>query len=93
MAEGLAKGVLDKDVKYNEKDPSWEELLITYHACHEAETGECSTLSYWNGEEEAWISFVMLQSGHSLSRQILRNRRKRIHKATRASCLGWRTSV
>lgn len=67
MAEGLANGVLDKDVKYNEKDPSWEELLITYHARHEAETGECSTLSYWNGEEEAWISFVMLQSGHSLS--------------------------
>lgn len=65
----MAKGVLDKDVKYNEKDPSWEELLITYHACHEAETGDCSTLSYWNGEEEAWISFVMLQSGHSLSRQ------------------------
>ncbi|KAK8889149.1 hypothetical protein M9Y10_033893 [Tritrichomonas musculus] len=53
----MAKGVLDKDVKYNEKDPSWEELLITYHACHEAETGDCSTLSYWNGEEEAWISF------------------------------------
>ena len=66
MAEGLAKGLLDKDLKYNEKDPAWEELLLTYHACHEAETGECSTLSYWDGEEEAWIRFVMLQSGHGL---------------------------
>ncbi len=66
MAEGLAKGLLDKDLKYNEKDAAWEELLLTYHACHEAETGECSTLSYWDGEEEAWIRFVMLQSGHGL---------------------------
>lgn len=66
MAEGLAKGVLGKDLKYNVKDPAWEELLVTYHACHEAETGECSTLSYWDGEEEAWIRFVMLQSGHGL---------------------------
>lgn len=66
MAEGLAKGVLDKALKYNVKDPAWEELLVTYHACHEAETGECSTLSYWDGEEEAWIRFVMLQSGHGL---------------------------
>ncbi len=66
MAEGLAKGLLDKDLKYNEKDPAWEELLLTYHACHEAETGECSTLSYWDGDEEAWIRFVMLQSGHGL---------------------------
>jgi len=66
MAEGLAKGLLGKDLQYNVKDEGWEELLITYHACHEAETGECSTLSYWDGEEEAWIRFVMLQSGHGL---------------------------
>lgn len=39
MAEGIAKGVLDKDLKNNVKDPEWEELLINYHACHEAETG------------------------------------------------------
>lgn len=66
MAEGLAKGVLGKDLKHNVKEKAWEELLLTYHACHEAETGECSTLSYWDGEEEAWIRFVMLQSGHGL---------------------------
>lgn len=65
IAEGLAKGVLGKELKYNVKDESWNDLLITYHACHEQETGECSTLSYWNGEEEAWIRFVMIQSGHS----------------------------
>ena len=50
---------------YNRKDPAWEKLMITYHACHERETGECSTMSYWT-DEEAWIRFIMLQSGHGL---------------------------
>lgn len=63
MAEGLAKGVLDKDLKYDQKDPAWNELPLTYHACHEAETGECSTMSYWT-DDEAWIRYIMLQSGH-----------------------------
>ena len=40
--------------------------MITYHSCHEMETGECSTMSYWT-DEEAWISFIMLQSGHGLN--------------------------
>jgi hypothetical protein len=65
MAEGLAKGITGLDLKYNEPNVIWQELLITYHACHEAETGLCSTFSYWN-DEEAWISFIMLQSGHGL---------------------------
>lgn len=65
MAEGLAEGVTGHVLKYNEPDPLWEELLITYHACHEAETGECSTMSYWD-DNEAWIRFIMLQSGHGL---------------------------
>lgn len=63
MAEGLAKGVLGKDLVYNENRQEWSKLLLTYHACHEAETGECSTMSYWT-DEEAWIQFIMLQSGH-----------------------------
>lgn len=66
MAEGIAKGVLDKDLKYNEKSSEWEELLITYHPCHEAETGECSTMSYWT-DDDAWISFIMIQSGHGVT--------------------------
>jgi Protein of unknown function (DUF4038)/Putative collagen-binding domain of a collagenase len=66
MAEGIAKGVLNKDIKHNEKDPDWEKLLITYHACHEAETGECSTMSYWT-DDDAWISFITIQSGHGLT--------------------------
>lgn len=66
MAEGLAKGVTGRDARYNEADPAWKELLMTYHACYEQETGECSTLSYWD-EEEQWISFVMLQSGHGIT--------------------------
>ncbi|WP_198510325.1 apiosidase-like domain-containing protein, partial [Bacillus solitudinis] len=36
------------------------------HPCHELETGECSTMSYWT-DEEAWISFIMIQSGHGLT--------------------------
>lgn len=65
MAEGIAEGVTGQKLKYNEPDPLWQELLMTYHACHEMETGECSTMSYWT-DEEAWISFIMLQSGHGL---------------------------
>lgn len=65
MAEGLAFGVTGKKLTYNVEDPAWRELLITYHACHEMETGECSTMSYWT-DEEAWIAFIMLQSGHGI---------------------------
>lgn len=65
MAEGLAKGLTGKQLKYNEAPREWRELLITYHACHEMETGKCSTMSYWT-DEDAWISFIMLQSGHGL---------------------------
>ncbi len=65
MAEGLANGITGLHLKYNEPNEAWKNLLITYHACHEAETGECSTMSYWT-DEEAWISFIMLQSGHGL---------------------------
>lgn len=66
MAEGLAKGVLGKELHYNCPDPAWKDILITYHACHEMETGECSTMSYWT-DEEAWIRFIMLQSGHGIT--------------------------
>lgn len=65
MAEGLAKGLTGERLKYNENLSEWQKLLITYHACHEEGTGECSTMSYW-GDEEAWIRFIMLQSGHGL---------------------------
>lgn len=63
LAEGLAKGVTGNALKCNEQHEVWEKLLITYHACYEMETGECSTFSYWD-DNEAWISFIMLQSGH-----------------------------
>lgn len=66
MAEGIAKGVLGKDLKHNDKELDWEKLLITYHPCHEMETGECSTMSYWT-DDDAWISFIMIQSGHGLT--------------------------
>ena len=66
LAEGIAKGVLGQDLKYNQPDDAWKDVLMTYHACHEMQTGECSTMSYWT-DEEAWIDFIMLQSGHGLT--------------------------
>jgi len=65
MAEGLAKGLTGENVRHNEPSPVWDSLLITYHACHEAETGLCSSFSYWDDSEQ-WIRFIMLQSGHGL---------------------------
>ena len=66
MAEGLAKGLTGQDAAHNEPSPVWESLLITYHACHEMETGLCSSFSYWDDSEQ-WIRFIMLQSGHGLT--------------------------
>ena len=63
LAEGLALGLTGKMLRYNRDRDEWKKLLITYHACHEAETGLCSTFSYWN-EDDTWISYIMLQSGH-----------------------------
>ena len=63
LAEGLSKGLTGHKLCYDSAHEDWKKLLITYHACHEAETGLCSTFSYWT-EEDAWISFIMLQSGH-----------------------------
>ncbi|WP_240421300.1 DUF4038 domain-containing protein [Paenibacillus periandrae] len=68
MAEGLLKGVTGVSCKYNVANQAWRELVITYHTCYEVETGNYSTMSYWT-EEEAWISFTMLQSGHGLHTQ------------------------
>lgn len=65
MAEGLANGILNLNLKYNEPDEAWKKMMITYHASHDPTTGECSTMSYWT-DEEAWIGFIMLQSGHGL---------------------------
>lgn len=62
MAEGLAKGVLGKDLRYDRDFEEWRHLPITYHpSCISQD--ECSTMSFWN-DDEAWIGFVMLQSGH-----------------------------
>lgn len=63
MAEGLSEGLTGTRLSYSKDHEAWKKLLFTYHACHEAETGECSTFSYWT-PEDAWIGFTMLQSGH-----------------------------
>ncbi len=66
MAEGLAKGVTGEDCRWSERSPAWSDIVITYHTCYEMETGEYSTMSYWN-DDEAWLSFIVLQSGHGAS--------------------------
>ena len=79
LAEGLALGLTGKALRYNADREEWKKLLFTYHACHEAETGLCSTFSYWT-EEEAWISFIMLQSGHGAYKKnydLIREERER----------------
>lgn len=63
MAEGLAQGVTGKACRYDEPDPAWQELVITYHPCFEVATGEYSSMSYWT-DDEAWLGLIMLQSGH-----------------------------
>lgn len=68
LAEGLAFGLTGKHLCWNQEHEEWKKLLFTYHACHEAETGLCSTFSYWT-VEDAWISFTMLQSGHGAEKK------------------------
>jgi hypothetical protein len=65
LAEGLVNGVTDENCRWNEPHPAWRKLLITYHTCFEMETNEFSTMSYWS-DDEAWISLILLQSGHGL---------------------------
>lgn len=68
MAEGLAKGVLGKELKWNENDPAWSDMLITYHTSCFGNPLRYSTTDYWT-DEDAWIRFNMLQSGHNPSVQ------------------------
>ncbi|MGN6205686.1 apiosidase-like domain-containing protein [Humibacter sp.] len=63
LAEGIGHGVTGEDCRWNVPSAAWDRLLLTYHTCFEVETGEFSTMSYWT-DEEAWISFIALQSGH-----------------------------
>ncbi|WP_416405507.1 DUF4038 domain-containing protein [Arthrobacter sp. LFS091] len=65
MAEGLANGVTGQNPRWDESSPAWRNLIITYHTCFEMETNEFSTMSYWS-DDEAWISLILLQSGHGL---------------------------
>lgn len=65
MAEGLAYGLTGERLSWNRDREKWSKILMTYHTCHEMETGRCSTFSYWT-EDDAWIRFIMLQSGHGI---------------------------
>lgn len=66
LAEGIGNGVTGKELRWNVPDDDWSRPLMTYHPCYEAETGEHSTMSYWN-DEDVWIDFIMNQSGHNPS--------------------------
>ena len=79
LAEGLSEGLTGRKLRYDQDREEWKKLLFTYHACHEQETGLCSTFSYWT-QEEAWISFIMLQSGHGAFKKnydLIREERER----------------
>lgn len=68
MAEGIAHGVTGLDLKWNVPDAHWSEALMTYHTCFEMETGQYSTMTYWD-DGDVWIDFIMLQSGHGAKTQ------------------------
>jgi hypothetical protein len=51
MAEGLAEGMTGKTPKWNECNPVWNELLITYH-------GRNASAEYFN--EDAWLRLNMV---------------------------------
>ncbi len=68
MAEGIGHGVTGLDLKWNVPDAHWSDALMTYHTCFEMETGKYSTMTYWD-DHEAWIDFIMLQSGHGAGTQ------------------------
>jgi hypothetical protein len=50
MAEGLVKGVSGKSVKWNEKNPAWDEVFCTYHPNGDYPYGS----SQWFHEDE-WL--------------------------------------
>lgn len=62
MAEGLAEGVLDKKLKWNSDREDWKDILITYHPTISDDPPCFSSSQYFQNDE--WISFHMLQSGH-----------------------------
>lgn len=64
MAEGLAKGYLGKELHCDESAKEWEDMLLTYHTCYDMTSGRCSTWDDFTAGDQ-WISFTMLQSGHS----------------------------
>ena len=63
MAEGLASGVLGKPLTWNEPDPGWQELLLTYHTNFQAEPLRYASSDWF--PDEPWVSWHMLQSGHA----------------------------
>lgn len=68
LAEGIGCGVTGKLLSWNVPDPDWSRALMTYHTCFEMETGKYSTMTYWT-DEDVWIDFIMLQSGHGTGTQ------------------------
>lgn len=62
MAEGIGTGVTGKNLRWNEPDEGWKELLMTYHPTYSDDPPLC-TSSYWL-HDDAWLSFNMIQSAH-----------------------------
>ncbi|RLD79009.1 MAG: hypothetical protein DRJ10_09480 [Bacteroidetes bacterium] len=57
FAEGLAKGITGKDIKWNEKNPAWDEFLMTYHP----DGAPLINSSEWF-HNDPWLDFNMIET-------------------------------
>lgn len=62
MAEGIGQGVTGQALRWDEAHPAWDDPLLTYHTCFTDAPLNYSS-SHWLNED-AWLSFHMIQSGH-----------------------------
>lgn len=62
LAEGIARGITGQALKWDQPDPAWSSMLMTYHVPY-TDNPEIYSSSYWF-HDDAWLSFNMLQSGH-----------------------------
>lgn len=62
MAEGLAAGVLGRELRFDAPREQWRDLPIAYHpSC--VNQDECAAMTFW-ADDEPWLALDMVQSGH-----------------------------
>jgi hypothetical protein len=62
MAEGIGRGVTGHALHWDTPDPTWKDVLITYHTCF-TDSPLIYSSSNWL-HADAWLGFNMIQSGH-----------------------------